>query len=66
MIDILFQICVDLMRYLSSISGLSYKSLNVLVFLVIQPLLILVFFILWRKEKSKGRKKWGQRKSKNI
>ena len=56
MIDILFQICVDLMRYLSSISGLSYESLNVLVFLVIQPLLILVFFILWRKEKSKGRK----------
>ena len=56
MIDILFQICVDLMRYLSSISGLSYKSLNVLVFLVIQPLLILVFFILWKKEKSKGRK----------
>ncbi len=52
----LFLICVELMRDLSSISGLSYKSLNVLVFLVIQPLLILVFFILWRKEKSKGRK----------
>ena len=56
MIEMLFLICVELMRDLSSISGLSYKSLNVLVFLVIQPLLILAFFILWRKEKSKGRK----------
>ena len=56
MIEMLFSICVEFMRYLSSISGLSYKEINVLVFLVIQPLLILVFFILWRKEKSKGTK----------
>ena len=54
MIEILFSICVELMKLLSSISGLSYKEINVLVFLVIQPLLVLLFFMLWRKEKSKG------------
>ena len=57
MIDLLimiFTLCVELMKYLSLISGLSYKEINVLVFLVIQPLLISVFFILWRKERSDG------------
>ena len=57
MIDLLtmiFTLCVELMKYFSLISGLSYKEINVLVFLVIQPLLILVFFILWRKERSNG------------
>ena len=55
MIDLLtmiFTLCVELMKYFSLISGLSYKEINVLVFLVIQPLLILVFFRLWRKERS--------------
>jgi len=57
MIDLLtmiFTLCVELMRYFSSITGLSYKEINVLLFLVIQPLLVLVFFILWRKERSDG------------
>lgn len=57
MIDYLimiFSLCVEVMKYISSISGLSYKEINVLVFLVIQPLLILVFFILWRVERSYG------------
>ena len=57
MIDLLimiFSLCVELMKYIASISGLSYKEINVLVFLVIQPLLILIFFILWRAERSNG------------
>lgn len=57
MIDLLtmiFTLCVELMKYFSLISGLSYKEINVLVFLVIQPLLILIFFILWRVERSYG------------
>ena len=57
MIDLLtmiFTLCVELMKYFSLISGLSYEEINVLVFLVIQPLLILVFFRLWRKERSNG------------
>ena len=54
MIDLLimiFSLCVEFMKYLSLISGLTYIQINVLVFLVIQPLLILLFFVLWRIEK---------------
>ena len=57
MIDLLimiFSLCVELMKYIASISSLSYEEINVLVFLVIQPLLILIFFILWRAERSNG------------
>lgn len=54
LLTIIFTLCVELMKYFSLISGLSYKEINVLVFLVIQPLLISVFFILWRKERSDG------------
>ena len=54
LLTVIFNLCVELMNFLSIISGLSYKEINVLVFLVIQPLLILVFFLLWRKEKSNG------------
>ena len=54
LLTIIFTLCVELMKYFSLISGLSYKEINVLVFLVIQPLLILVFFRLWRKERSNG------------
>tara|TARA_Y100000591_G_scaffold244187_1_gene215093 strand:- start:371 stop:562 length:192 start_codon:yes stop_codon:yes gene_type:complete len=53
-LTMIFTLCVELMKYFSLISGLSYKEINVLVFLVIQPLLISVFFILWRKERSYG------------
>jgi hypothetical protein len=55
MIDLLimiFSLCVEFMKYLSLISGLTYIQINVLVFLVIQPLLILLFFALWRIEKN--------------
>ena len=55
MIDLLimiFSLCVEFMKYLSLISGLTYIQINVLVFLVIQPLLILLFFVLWRIEKN--------------
>jgi len=49
---IIFSLCVEFMKYLSLISGLTYIQINALVFLVIQPLLILLFFVLWRIENS--------------
>ena len=36
-------------------TGLSYELINILVFVILQPLLILIFFYLWRKEKHKFR-----------
>ena len=36
--------------YLGKVTGLGYMGVNYLLFIVIQPLLIVLFFTLWRKE----------------
>ena len=35
--------------------GISYELINILIFVILQPLLILIFFYLWRKETKKYR-----------
>ena len=47
--------CVELMRLLATISGMTYKEINVYVFLVLQPALIVLFFVLWRIEVARGK-----------
>lgn len=44
------------MRFLSETSGFSYKELNALTFLIIQPALVLGSFVLWRFEARKTKK----------
>ena len=44
--------CVDLMRLLASYTNTTYQEINVIIFIILQPTLILLFFILWRIEKS--------------
>ena len=39
----LFTFCVQVMRVLAEWSGLTYKEINTLLFLVVQPSLILLF-----------------------
>jgi hypothetical protein len=48
--------CVDLMRLLASYTNTTYQEINVIIFIILQPTLILLFFILWRIEKSKTNK----------
>tara|TARA_B100000161_G_scaffold199248_1_gene145227 strand:+ start:1511 stop:1693 length:183 start_codon:yes stop_codon:yes gene_type:complete len=50
----LFQLCVNVMYLLADITNTSYKEINVIVFLMIQPGLVLFFFLLWRYEKKKS------------
>ena len=49
-----FTFCVQLMHTLADWSGLSYKEVNALIFLILQPLLILFFAALWLFELKKG------------
>ena len=35
--------------------GMSYELINILIFVILQPLLILIFFYLWRRERHKFR-----------
>ena len=51
-----FAFCVSIMRAAATLSGLSYKEVNAIVFLIFEPVLVLLFFGLWRWEKLKYRK----------
>ena len=54
-IDTIFRICVYILVDLADIIGISYEAINIWIFVIIQPLLIIIFFILWRKEKNKNK-----------
>tara|TARA_B100000035_G_scaffold230224_1_gene198387 strand:+ start:178 stop:402 length:225 start_codon:yes stop_codon:yes gene_type:complete len=56
-VDAIFRVCVYILVDLSEIIGISYEAINIWIFVIIQPLLILIFFILWRKEKKRNRNK---------
>jgi len=53
LISWIFSECVELMRLIASLTGLSYKEINTIIFLILQPSLILIFFLLWQREKMK-------------
>ncbi len=60
MIDLLnwfWGVCLYILQVLGGSPGefgLGYKIVNILLFVIIQPSLILIFFILWKKEKKKN------------
>ena len=53
LIDFIFKMCVIILVDLSNFLGLSYESINIIIFIFLQPGLILLFFILWRRERKK-------------
>ena len=57
MIDQFFWWCVGVLQYIGTITGMGYNLANIVIFVILQPGLILLFFILWRKEKKKNRNK---------
>ena len=52
-ISIFFDWCVDVMVYLAEFTGISYKAINSLIFLILQGCLIFLFAILWAVEKNR-------------
>ena len=55
MIDSLFDLCVFILEYCSSLLGMTYKELNVYIFVFIHPLITLVLFIMLVKAKTRLR-----------
>ena len=53
LIDFIFTICVIILVDLANFVGLSYEAINIIIFIFLQPGLILLFFILWRRERKK-------------
>ena len=55
--DEIFNTCVDLLYYWGDIIGLSYKEINVWIFVIIQPLIFIImlsWIIYLRKKIKKG------------
>ena len=48
-IDLTFNVCVYILQVIGNVTGMGYNLANLVIFVVIQPALILLFFYLWRR-----------------
>ena len=55
LIDFIFKVCVIVLVDLANLIGISYEAINIIIFVFLQPALILLFFLLWRKERRKNK-----------
>jgi hypothetical protein len=56
----LFMLCVYILQVIGGAPGeygFGYYLANIIIFVILQPALILLFFILWRREKRKNKDK---------
>lgn len=53
-IDFVFKVCVIILVDMANFLGISYEAINIIIFVLLQPGLILLFFILWRRERKKN------------
>ena len=52
MIDKFFLWYVWVLEVIGEVTGLGYELANIVIFIILQPALILIFYILWRREKK--------------
>ncbi len=64
--DRLFAWCCDCIRYYAIKMGITYEQLNIHLFVIIQPMLILLFFVLFLIQSSRLRKKNLKTESKQL
>ena len=46
--------CGDVMHSLAELTNTTYEEINTIVFVIIQPALIIIFMCLWLREKYEG------------
>jgi hypothetical protein len=52
-IDLVFWWCVDVLQVWGDFTGLGYNLINILIFILLQPALIFIFFTLWILERTR-------------
>jgi hypothetical protein len=52
MVDQFFLWCVSILEVIGEVTGMGYELANIVIFVILQPGLILLFFILWRRQKK--------------
>ena len=58
LVDFIFKVCVFILVDVANLFGISYELINIIIFVILQPGLILLFFILWIKERKKNRENY--------
>jgi hypothetical protein len=48
-----FDWCVAYLEWLAPVIGMTYQEINIWLFIVIQPGLIVLFFVLWVRARSR-------------
>jgi len=56
MIDQFFLWCVWVLEVIGEVTGMGYELANIVIFVILPPGLIILFFILWRNQKNKNNK----------
>jgi len=49
LVNYIFIVCIDFLYWVEAQTGITYEWLNVVLFIFVQPALIMLFFILWLK-----------------
>ena len=57
MVNIFFDWCVLILEIIGDFTSLGYEAANILIFVIIQPGLIIIFYLLWRSEKKRNESK---------
>jgi hypothetical protein len=55
MINDFFNWCVWVLEVIGDVTGMGYELANIVIFVIVQPALIILFYVLWRKEKNKSK-----------
>jgi hypothetical protein len=55
MINDFFNFCVYVLEVIGAITGMGYELANIVIFVIVQPALIILFYVLWQKEKNKSK-----------
>ena len=58
LVDFIFKVCVFILVDVANLFGISYELINIIIFVILQPTLILLFFVLWIKERKKNRENY--------
>ena len=56
MVNEFFNWCVYVLEVIGSFTGMGYELANIVIFVILQPALIILFFALWIFEKKKNNK----------
>ena len=56
-IEHFFNWCVYVLEVIGDFTGMGYELANIVIFVFLQPGLIIIFYFLWQKEKKKNKLK---------